>query len=217
MVLLLGIGGAVSKATLSRNPVGGGPPLPIKWTVPPNQYRCLLRPDNTQSIVTGASPIRRHNPHARGSWLVAQPHSTRRASVRSRLNTTTFEDIDGETRQSVLVECHTLEVRDAIIKSGMEGGMQEAYDKLSRWRVARVGAIGSQKDRRHGETSPGPPHGVTRSGFALRGELDLVGGARWSRRLSGSSSGLMGDLGHQRRWLWTRVGSPRRTRPTQPS
>jgi hypothetical protein len=28
------------------------------------------------------------------------------------------------------VECHTREVRDAIIESGMEGGMQEAYDKL---------------------------------------------------------------------------------------
>ena len=46
------------------------------------------------------------------------------------LNTTTFEDIDGGTRLSVLVECQTLEVRDAIIESGMEGGMQEAYDKL---------------------------------------------------------------------------------------
>jgi uncharacterized protein YndB with AHSA1/START domain len=46
------------------------------------------------------------------------------------LNTTTFEDLDGRTRMTVLVECHTREVRDAIIESGMEGGMQEAYDKL---------------------------------------------------------------------------------------
>ena len=46
------------------------------------------------------------------------------------LNTTTFEDIDGRTRLTVLVECHTREVRDAIMESGMEVGMQEAYDKL---------------------------------------------------------------------------------------
>ena len=46
------------------------------------------------------------------------------------LNTTTYEDLDGRTRLTVLVECHTREVRDAIIESGMEGGMQEAYDKL---------------------------------------------------------------------------------------
>ena len=46
------------------------------------------------------------------------------------LNTTTFEDIDGGTRLRVLVECHKLAVRDAIIESGMEGGMQEGYDKL---------------------------------------------------------------------------------------
>jgi uncharacterized protein YndB with AHSA1/START domain len=46
------------------------------------------------------------------------------------LNTTTFEDLDGRTRMTVLVECHTREVRDAIMESGMEVGMQEAYDKL---------------------------------------------------------------------------------------
>ena len=46
------------------------------------------------------------------------------------LNTMTLEEIDGRTRLTVLVECHTPEVRDAIIESGMEVGMQEAYDKL---------------------------------------------------------------------------------------
>jgi hypothetical protein len=29
-----------------------------------------------------------------------------------------------------LVECPSREIRDAIIDSGMEGGMQEAFDKL---------------------------------------------------------------------------------------
>jgi uncharacterized protein YndB with AHSA1/START domain len=46
------------------------------------------------------------------------------------LNTTTFEEVEGRTRMTVLVECHAREVRDAIIESGMEVGMQEAYDKL---------------------------------------------------------------------------------------
>jgi uncharacterized protein YndB with AHSA1/START domain len=46
------------------------------------------------------------------------------------LNTATFTQVDGRTKLEVLVECPSQEVRDAIIESGMEGGMQEAYDKL---------------------------------------------------------------------------------------
>jgi uncharacterized protein YndB with AHSA1/START domain len=46
------------------------------------------------------------------------------------INTTTFEEADGRTTMTTLVECHTKEVRDMIIGSGMEGGMQEAMDKL---------------------------------------------------------------------------------------
>ena len=46
------------------------------------------------------------------------------------VNTTTFEESDGITTLTTLVECRTREVRDAIIDSGMEGGMQEAYDRL---------------------------------------------------------------------------------------
>jgi len=46
------------------------------------------------------------------------------------LNTTTFEETDGVTTLTTLVECHTREVRDMIIDSGMEGGMQEAMDRL---------------------------------------------------------------------------------------
>jgi uncharacterized protein YndB with AHSA1/START domain len=48
------------------------------------------------------------------------------------LNTTTFEEADGRTTLTTLVECHTKQVRDAIIESGMEGGMQEAMDRLER-------------------------------------------------------------------------------------
>ena len=46
------------------------------------------------------------------------------------INTVTFDEVDGTTRLTTLVECPTQEIRDAIIASGMEGGMQEAYDKL---------------------------------------------------------------------------------------
>jgi uncharacterized protein YndB with AHSA1/START domain len=46
------------------------------------------------------------------------------------LNTTTFTEADGRTTLTTLVECHTRETRDAILESGMEGGMQEAMDLL---------------------------------------------------------------------------------------
>ena len=46
------------------------------------------------------------------------------------LNTVTFEESDEGTTLTTVVECFSTETRDAIIGSGMEGGMQEAFDKL---------------------------------------------------------------------------------------
>ncbi|MGZ5353855.1 MAG: SRPBCC family protein [Actinomycetota bacterium] len=46
------------------------------------------------------------------------------------VNTTTFVEVGGRTTLTTLVECHTKETRDLIIGSGMEGGMQEAMDRL---------------------------------------------------------------------------------------
>jgi uncharacterized protein YndB with AHSA1/START domain len=46
------------------------------------------------------------------------------------LNTVTFTETDGRTRLELLTECGSKEVRDAIIASGMEGGMQEQMDLL---------------------------------------------------------------------------------------
>jgi hypothetical protein len=46
------------------------------------------------------------------------------------VNTATFTEIDGRTRLELLVDCPSKEVRDAILASGMEGGMQEGYDVL---------------------------------------------------------------------------------------
>jgi uncharacterized protein YndB with AHSA1/START domain len=46
------------------------------------------------------------------------------------LNTLTLSEADGRTTLEVLVQAPSKEVRDAIIDSGMEGGMQEAMDAL---------------------------------------------------------------------------------------
>ena len=46
------------------------------------------------------------------------------------LTTTTFTEADGRTTLTMLVEHTCREHRDAHIDSGMEGGMQEAMDRL---------------------------------------------------------------------------------------
>jgi uncharacterized protein YndB with AHSA1/START domain len=46
------------------------------------------------------------------------------------LNTVTFTETDGRTKLELLTECGSKEVRDGIIASGMEGGMQEQMDLL---------------------------------------------------------------------------------------
>jgi uncharacterized protein YndB with AHSA1/START domain len=46
------------------------------------------------------------------------------------LNLITFTENDCRTKLELLTQCPSKEVRDAIIESGMETGMQEAMDKL---------------------------------------------------------------------------------------
>jgi uncharacterized protein YndB with AHSA1/START domain len=46
------------------------------------------------------------------------------------LNTLTLTETDGRTTLTILVEAPSREVRDAIIDSGMEAGMQDAMDLL---------------------------------------------------------------------------------------
>jgi uncharacterized protein YndB with AHSA1/START domain len=46
------------------------------------------------------------------------------------VNVMTLEEVDGVTNLSVLVQTPSREVRDAIIESGMEGGLQVSYDRL---------------------------------------------------------------------------------------
>jgi len=52
------------------------------------------------------------------------------ADEHAALNTLTLTEIDGRTTLEVLVEHPTKEGRDMHIESGMEGGMQEAMDRL---------------------------------------------------------------------------------------
>jgi uncharacterized protein YndB with AHSA1/START domain len=51
------------------------------------------------------------------------------------VNTATFTEADGRTTLTILVQAPSKKIRDAIIDSGMEGGMQEAMDLLEQ--VAR--------------------------------------------------------------------------------
>ena len=46
------------------------------------------------------------------------------------VNTVTLEEIDGRTRWTLVIQCPSREVRDAIIDSGMEAGLQDALDLI---------------------------------------------------------------------------------------
>jgi uncharacterized protein YndB with AHSA1/START domain len=46
------------------------------------------------------------------------------------INTLTFAEVDGRTTLTLLTECGTKEVRDIIIESGMEDGLQDGFDLL---------------------------------------------------------------------------------------
>jgi uncharacterized protein YndB with AHSA1/START domain len=52
------------------------------------------------------------------------------------LNTMTLTEKDGRTSLEVLCEHVSKEVRDMVIDSGMEGGMQESYDALEQVAVS---------------------------------------------------------------------------------
>jgi uncharacterized protein YndB with AHSA1/START domain len=52
------------------------------------------------------------------------------------LNIVTFSEVDARTRLELLVECPSQEIRDAIINSGMEIGMQEQMDLLEQLAIS---------------------------------------------------------------------------------
>ena len=46
------------------------------------------------------------------------------------INTVTFDEVDGVTTLTSITECPDKFIRDSIIESGMEGGMQVTYDRM---------------------------------------------------------------------------------------
>jgi uncharacterized protein YndB with AHSA1/START domain len=52
------------------------------------------------------------------------------------VTTVTFAERDGRTLLTQLVQCTSRELRDAIVDSGMESGMQEAMDRLEQVAVS---------------------------------------------------------------------------------
>jgi uncharacterized protein YndB with AHSA1/START domain len=58
------------------------------------------------------------------------------ADANATLNTLTLTETDGRTTLTVLVQAPSKEVRDAIIDSGMEAGMQDAMDLLEQVAVS---------------------------------------------------------------------------------
>jgi uncharacterized protein YndB with AHSA1/START domain len=58
------------------------------------------------------------------------------AGQEGTLNTATFTEANGRTTLTILVQAPSKEVRDAIIDSGMEAGMQDAMDLLEQVAVS---------------------------------------------------------------------------------
>jgi uncharacterized protein YndB with AHSA1/START domain len=54
------------------------------------------------------------------------------------INVVTFTEEDGRTRLELLVQAVSREIRDAILDSGMEGGMQEQMDALEELAISLV-------------------------------------------------------------------------------
>jgi uncharacterized protein YndB with AHSA1/START domain len=58
------------------------------------------------------------------------PGTPEEAEANATLNTVTFAEEEGRTLVTILVQCPSPEVRDAVIASGMEDGLQDALDLL---------------------------------------------------------------------------------------
>jgi uncharacterized protein YndB with AHSA1/START domain len=60
------------------------------------------------------------------------------AEAGAALNTMMFTENDGRTTFTLLVDAKSQEVRDTIINSGMEGGMQQSWDLLEEVAVSLI-------------------------------------------------------------------------------
>lgn len=62
--------------------------------------------------------------------IFEMPDTPEPADDQAPLNIVSFTESDGRTRVSLLVQCPTQELRDIIVSSGMELGLQEQMDEL---------------------------------------------------------------------------------------
>jgi uncharacterized protein YndB with AHSA1/START domain len=62
--------------------------------------------------------------------IFEMPETPEPADDQAPLNVVSFTESDGRTRVSLLVQCPTQELRDIIVNSGMELGLQEQMDEL---------------------------------------------------------------------------------------
>ena len=62
------------------------------------------------------------------------------ADADAAVNTLTFEEHDGRTTLTSITETPSRELRDAIIATGMEDGMQDAYDLLEEVAISLASA-----------------------------------------------------------------------------
>ena len=65
-----------------------------------------------------------------GTEVYEAPEPEAMPDVEAPLTIVTFAESGGRTTLTQLMQCHTRQLRDMIIDSGMEGGMQESMDAL---------------------------------------------------------------------------------------
>ena len=88
-------------------------------------YRYLHRgPDGGEYWFNGVFHTVRHNE------FVVQTFEFEGAPDMVNIEFMTFEDLGGRTRLGGRSICPTVEARDALLSSGMEGGMTESYERL---------------------------------------------------------------------------------------
>jgi len=92
---------------------------------PGGEYRFIHRSDDGSEVVF----------HGEFREIVAPQRLVQTSAMEGMpgflLETLSFEEHGGKTTLTVLDDCPTQEVRDAVLASGMEEGMNESYDRLT--------------------------------------------------------------------------------------
>lgn len=103
------------------------------------RWRYAMRRNDGQEIAFHGE-FREIAPNARilTTEVFEMPGTPEPADSEAVLNTVTFSEHGGRTRLEILVQTPSKMVRDLIVGSGMEGGMQEQMDTLEGLLTERV-------------------------------------------------------------------------------